>query len=86
MLTKKWGRHEIDLFPSRHNYQFKPFVSWHADPDAYATDAMCLSWKDKYVCIFPPSSMLSRVLQKLQEDQGRALVIAQLWRTQVWFP
>ena len=30
--------------------------------------------------------MLSSVLQKLQEDQARALVIAPLWRTQVWFP
>ena len=29
---------------------------------------------------------LSSVLQKLQEDQARALVIAPLWRTQVWFP
>ena len=38
------------------------------------------------MCIFPPFSMLSRVLQKLQEDQGRTLVIAPLWRTQVWFP
>ena len=46
MLTKKWGRHEIDLFASRHNYQFKPFVSRHADPGAYATDAMCLSLQD----------------------------------------
>jgi len=80
MLTKTWGRPEIDLFASRH------FVSWHVDPDAYATDAMCLSWKDKYANIFPPFSMLSRVLQKLQEDQGRTLVIAPLWRTQVWFP
>ena len=83
MLTKKWGRPEIDLFASGHNYQFKPFVSWHADPDAFATGAMCLSWKDKYVYIFPPFSMLARGLQKLQEDQGRALVIAPLRRTQV---
>ena len=86
LLTDKWGKPDIDLFASRHNYQFKPFVSWHADPDAYATDAMCLSWKDKYVYVFPPFSMLSRVLQKLQEDQGQAIVIAPLWRTQVWFP
>ena len=80
------GKPEIDIFASRHNYQFKPFVSWHADPDAYATDAMCLSWKNKYVYIFPPFSMLSRILQKLQEDQAQALVIAPLWRSQVWFP
>ena len=61
-------------------------MSWHADPDAYAMDAMCLNWKEKYVYIFPPFSMLSRVFQKLQKDQGQALVIAPLWRTQVWFP
>ena len=28
--------------------------------------------------------MLSRILQKLQEDQARDLAL--LWRTQVWFP
>ena len=76
LLVKRWGRPEIDLFASRHNYQLKPFVSWHADPDAFATDAMSLSWKHKFVYIFPPFSMLFRVLQKLQEDQSRALVIA----------
>ena len=86
LLVKRWGRPEIDLFASRHNCQLKPFVSWHADPDAFATDAMSLSWKHKFVYIFPPFSMLSRVLQKLQEDQSRALVIAPLRRTQVWFP
>ena len=39
LLIERWGKPEIDLFASRHNYQFKPFVSWHVDPDAYATDA-----------------------------------------------
>ena len=63
------------------NNMFKPFVLWHADPDAYATDAMCLSWKTKYAYIFPPFSILFRILQKLQEDQARAIVIAPLWRT-----
>ena len=61
-------------------------MSWHADPDAYATDAMCLSWKNKYVYIFPSFRMLFRIPQKLQEDQARALVTSPLWRTQVWFP
>ena len=68
LLTKKWGRPEIDLFASRHNYQIKPFVSWRAHPDGYATDAMWLSWRDKYVYIYPPFTLLSSVLQKLQED------------------
>ena len=47
---------------------------------------MCLSWKGKYVYIFPPFSMLSTVVERLQKDQTRALVIAPLWRTQDWFP
>ena len=58
---------------SRHNDQIKPFVSWHADPNAYATDAMCLNSRDKYVHNFPPFSMLFRVLQQLQEDQVKGL-------------
>ena len=78
LLVKRWGRPEIDVFASTHNYQLKPFVAWHADPDAFATDAISLSWKHKFVCIFSPFSMLSRVLQTLQEDQSRALVIAPL--------
>lgn len=36
---------------------------------------MCLSWKGKYVYIFPPFSMLSTVVERLQKDQTRALVI-----------
>ena len=78
--NKETGKNlsEIDLFGSQHNDQIKPFVSWHADPDAYATDAMCSNWRDKYVYNFPPFSMLFRVLQKLQEDQVKGLVIVPL--------
>ena len=34
LLKERRGKPERDLFASRHNYKFKPFVSWHADPDA----------------------------------------------------
>ena len=49
LTTKKRERPDIDLFGSWHNDQIKPFVSWCADPDAYATDAMCLNWRDKHL-------------------------------------
>ena len=39
VLNLRWGQPDIDLFASRHNCKFKPFASWHADPDA--TDAIC---------------------------------------------
>ena len=85
-LVNLWGKPEIDLFASRNNYQFKPFVSWHADPEAVAIDAFCLNWESKYVYLFPPFSMLAKAVQKIQEDQAQALLIAPLWRTQIWFP
>ena len=86
LVTNEWGRPAIYVFALRHKYQIELFVSWHVDHDAYATDWMCLSWKGKYVYIFPPFSMLSKVVERLQKDQTRALVIAPLWRTQDWFP
>jgi len=55
-LSEQWGRPEIDLFASRHNYQLNPFVSWHADPDAFATDAVSLSWKHKHLVSVQGSS------------------------------
>jgi len=85
-LIKPWGRPKIDLFAFWNNYQLKPFVSWRADPKALAIDAFCLSWKNKFVYLFPPFSMLSKVLQKLQEDQAKGILIAPLWKTQTWFP
>ena len=33
----------IDLFASRINYQIKPFVSYHPDPEAFAINALLIS-------------------------------------------
>ena len=59
---------------------------YHGMQTAITMQPMCLNWRDKYVYNFPPFSMLFRVLQNLQEDQVKRLVIAPLWRTQVRMP
>ena len=84
--TELWGQPEIDLFASRLNYQFKPYVSWRPDPDAIAIDAFSISWNNKYVYLFPPFSVIPRVLRKLQEDSAKAILIAPQWPTQAWYP
>ena len=68
LLIERWEKPEIDFFASRRNYQFKPFVSWHADPDAYATDAMCLSWKTNMCISFP----FQHVIQNSSKAAGRS--------------
>ena len=85
-IIQIWKRPEIDMFASRINYQFKPFASWKPDPEAQAINAFTLNWHDKYMWIFPPFSLMSDVLKKLREDQGKAIIIAPIWPTQAWWP
>jgi len=86
MLCEAWGRPDIDLFASRHNYQIKPFVSWYPDPESCSVDAMSISWENKFVYLFPPFSMITKILQKVKIDSCRAILIAPYWPTQVWYP
>ena len=75
----------IDLFASRINYQIKPFVSYHPDPEAMATNAFHMSWVDYKFYAFPPFSIVSQVLQKMR-DGSEGLVLVPKWPTQTWRP
>ena len=81
-----WGQPDIDMFASQANYQFKPYVAWKPDPEALAIDAFSINWSHKFVYLFPPFSLIPRVLQKLEEDRSRAILISPCWPTQTWFP
>ena len=86
-LVQNFFLPKIDLFASRLNHQTPKFVSWKPDPEAMAIDAFSLKWNrwDK-VYIFPPFSLIQRVLQKLSRDEAEALVIIPNWPTAVWYP
>ena len=57
----------IDLFASRLTNKLPCFVSWKLDPLAWTCDAFSFSWSDS-VYLFPPVSLLTRVLQKFTID------------------
>ena len=76
----------IDLFASRLNHQLQPYVSWHPDPGAVAVDAFHLSWKPYMPYMFPPFSLISRVLQKIQRERIQGIIIVLKWPTQTWWP
>ena len=80
-----FGTLEIDLFACRLNNQLPKYVSWKPYPGACRVDAFSISWSGKFVYIFPPFSLLNRCLQKLENDQTSALLIAPVWPTQVWW-
>lgn len=77
---------DIDLFASRINYQIKPYVSFHPDPGAIAVNAFHMSWKQFQAYIFPPFCLIPRILQKIQEEQCTAVLVAPRWPTQTWWP
>ena len=81
-----FGTPEIDLFACRLNNQLPKYVSWKPDPVACHVDAFSFFWSGTFVYIFPPFSLLNRCLQKLENDQTSALLIAPVWPTQVWCP
>ena len=77
----------IDLFASRLNLQTQRYVSGFPDPGAFLVDAFSLSWKNFKPYIFPPFSLISRILHKLKlEEVLDAIVIAPLWPTTHWYP
>ena len=86
-IVRKTIRPTVDLFASHTNHKLEPYVSWKADPHAWAIDAFSLSWADMTPYIFPPFCLLSRILDKIARDGTPVcLLIAPIWKAQPWFP
>jgi hypothetical protein len=77
---------DIDLFASRLNYKISKFVSWKADPLAWAIDAFTLQWKTFIFYAFPPFSLIDRVCQKVLVDEAEGILVVPYWPAQSWFP
>ena len=65
---------EVDLFAMPWNRKLPVFVSPVETQGSWDTDALSNHWET--VHLFPPLSMISRVLAKLTSFHGRAIVIA----------
>ena len=79
------GTVELDLFASRHNAKLTNFCSWRSEPGAMFVDAFTLDWSKCSFYAFPPFSLITRCLQKVQVEQAEGLMIVPLWPTQAWF-
>jgi hypothetical protein len=84
-ICLRFGKPDIDLFASRLNYRVLPFCSWQPDPEAKYVDSFTISWKKLFGYAFPPFSLLSRVLQKVQMEGSSAVVVAPDWPSKPWY-
>ena len=79
-------RPQVDMFASRLNKKLPQYVSWQPDPQAFAVDAFSQNWATQSFYAFPPFRLLTKVLQKIQEDMAEGIVVVPFWPTQPWYP
>jgi hypothetical protein len=76
----------IDWFASSENNQLPRFYSWRADPSAEGVDAFDFFWGDEPGFIFPPFSLIPRVLRKVIVDRAVVLLLHPDWPGALWAP
>ena len=79
------GPFDIGLFASRLNNKLASYASWRPDSGAQFTDAFCFNWERFHFYAFPPFSVISTCLQKIEKDQATGVLIVLFWKTQAWF-
>ena len=50
-----------------------------------AVDAFSLNWHSMLYA-FPPFSVLTQTIQKIEKEEATGVVVAPNWPTQVWYP
>ena len=76
----------LDCFASRINTQHENYVSRRPDPFAKKIDAFSFNWGEENCYLFPPFSLIGRVLQKIRTDAATVLIVLPKWPTQAWWP
>ena len=85
-LCDRWDQPQIDLFATRFNNKVPQFVSPVPDTTATAVDALSLSWEELDAYAFPPTAILGKVVDKLQDTLCmRIIIIALGWPNMPWF-
>ena len=49
-------------------------------------DTFNVQWSQCFLCSPPPFSVITRTLQKIQQDQATGLLVANFWPTQTCWP
>ena len=61
-------------------------MAYRPDPGAVAIDAFSIPWTGFKFYAFPPFSVITSLLKKIQEDKAEGVCVLPNWPTQPWFP
>ena len=76
----------MDLFATRINSKVEKCVSWKPDPLACCVDTFAHQFNDELFYDFPPFSLPTKFLRKVEMEQMFGIIIASAWSTQTSFP
>ncbi|XP_063357925.1 uncharacterized protein LOC134647505 [Cydia amplana] len=86
-IFARWGTPSIDLFASESAHVVPRYVSIDSlDSNACYHDAFSNYWHYDLAWIFPPPSLLPRVLHHLNTASGLFIVITPKWNRPFWRP
>ena len=74
-ICSRWHQPKVDLFATRFNNKLPQFVSPVPDPQAWAVDALSLSWENLDPYAFPPAAILGKVVEKLQDYPCNRIIL-----------
>ena len=85
-ICNRWHHHQVDLFATTFYNKNPQFVSLVTDPQAWAVDALSLSWEDLDPYAFPPAAILGKVVEKRRDYPCNGIIlIAPGWPNMPWF-
>ena len=84
-VCSRWHQPQVDLFATRFNNKLAYFVSPVPDPQAWAVDALSLSWEDLDPYAFPPAAIVGKVVKLQDYPCNRIILIAPGWPNMPWF-
>ena len=75
----------VDLFATTLNKKLPTFVSPMMEKDAWAVDAFSINWTGLHAYAYPPTALITKVLQKIRQEPCKVLLVAPYWPSQPWF-
>ena len=84
-VSRIWDSPQVDLFATSRNKKLPLYVSPIPDPQAWAVDALNIPRENLAAYAFPPTALLPKVIQKLQSQVCRIILIAPGWPTKPCF-